>query len=186
MCCGRDADHLDTWLRVFRLVNRGGWLRRGKRVKGWGGWMRAGLLETLQVVLGTGEGALQTALGLHETLQEGELVLGFFRVCLEGFVLGDLQADELPVRDGHLLDVAVFGGGSGAPLRFQVVAKLVKILAVFAGQHDGTGAMAVPDRFQDENRAFRIDLFDLFDLFDVFECFHIVFEPSKPIGGWLR
>ena len=97
---------------------------------------------------------------------------------VKGIVLDDLHAVELPLGDGHLLDVELFGGGARAPFEFQVLAKLVKIAAVLAGQHHGFGAKAVPDRPQVKD--WRVSFFDLF------ECFHIVFEPSKPIGYWFR
>ena len=62
---------------------------------------------------------------------------------VKGIVLDDLHAVELPLGDGHLLDVELLGPGLGLPFGFQVVTKLVEFFSILAGQHNGAGAKAV-------------------------------------------
>jgi hypothetical protein len=140
-------------------------------------------LETLQVVLGSGVGTLQAELALHQALEQGDLARLAGSFVEKGIVLYYLHAVEFPLRDRHLLDVELFGGGARAPFELEGVAKLVEVAAVLALQYDGAGAQAVPDGLQVESR---FDLFGFFDFFDLFWVFHIVFEPSKPIQGWFR
>jgi hypothetical protein len=101
-------------------------------------------LETLQLALGSGIGALQAALGLPETVEQGELVLGIVGI-FEEIYLTYFHANQFPLRDCHLLDVELFGPGLGMPFDFEVVAELSEFLAVFARQHDGAGAKSVTE-----------------------------------------
>ena len=61
---------------------------------------------------------------------------------------GHFDTGEFPLRDGHLLDVELLGPRGGLPFGFQVVAKLLEVVGVFAGQHDGAGAQSVTEGVQ--------------------------------------
>jgi hypothetical protein len=129
-------------------------------------------------------GALQTALRLPEPVEKGELGFGGGGL-LEDTCLSQLHARQFPLRDRHLLQIELGGSRFGAPFAFQIVAELVEFLAAFAGEDDGAGAEAVPERVHADSRltlgslgsggleriaTVRVDLMD--------SC-HIVFLTSK-------
>jgi hypothetical protein len=57
--------------------------------------------------------------------------------------LADFHARQFPMGDRHLFHVELLGPGLGMPFGLQIVAELMKLLAVFAGQNDAAGAKAV-------------------------------------------
>jgi hypothetical protein len=106
--------------------------------------MTASGLETLQLSLRSGIGTLQAALGLPQAIEEADLV----GVVLENVDFAYFQARQFPLRDGHLLQIELFGTGAGLPFGFQIVAQLMEFLAILGRQDDGAGAQAVTEGFQ--------------------------------------
>jgi len=84
---------------------------------------------------------------LPEPIEEGDLSLGAGGFP-EDIRLADFHAGQFPLRDRHLFQIELFGPGVGLPFGFQIVAKLMEFLAVFAGQDDGAGAKAVTEGVQ--------------------------------------
>ena len=108
-------------------------------------------MQPLQLTLGTGIGALEAALRLPKPVEKRYLDFG------GAFLQGDaffcqLDTGQLPLRDGHLLEVELLSPRLGLPFGFQIVAKLLKFLEVFAGQHDGAGAEAVTEAVEPDSR----------------------------------
>jgi len=97
-------------------------------------------LQTLKLTLRLGIGALQAALRLPEPLEQRDLDFGGGFLRYDAF-FGQLDTSEFPLRDGHLLDVELLGPGFWVAFGFEVVAELVEVVGVFAGQHDGAGAV---------------------------------------------
>jgi hypothetical protein len=98
--------------------------------------------QALQFVLGAGEGALEAALGLPKTVEEGDLDAGAGVFAVD-FGLREFHASEFPLGDSHLLDIEKLGAGAGLPLGFEVVAELVEVLTGFAGEDEFSGPEAV-------------------------------------------
>src|SRR5579864_4801172 len=116
---------------------------RGRRFFGlWAGLGARGL-QALQFVLRSGKGTLQAALGLPEAVQRGELIAGVG--VFEDVDLNYFHADQLPLGDGHLFDIELLGPGLGAPFGFQIVAKSMEFVGIFARQHDGAGAKSMTE-----------------------------------------
>ncbi len=112
-------------------------LRRRDCQLGGGCWVvvggcLVGGLETLEFSLGFGEGALQAALALGETVEQNGLVRRG-GVSIESIRLGGFHANQFPLRDGHLPQVELFRVGLWPPFGFQGVAKLGELLAIFTG-----------------------------------------------------
>jgi hypothetical protein len=141
-------------------------------------------LKTLQLTMRSGIGALQAVLRLPEPVEKGELGFGGGGF-LEDTCLSYLHARQFPLRDRHLLQIELGGPRFGPPFAFEIVAEKVKFLAAFAGEDDGSGAKAVPERVHADSRlalgspgsgglervaTVRVDLVD--------SC-HIVFLTSK-------
>ncbi len=148
-------------------------------------------METLQLALRFGEGALQAALVFREAVEEGDLVRGAVG-GLEDFGIGGFQAGQFPLRGGHLLKTELFGGGLRAPFGFEGVAELSKFVAIFTGEDEGLGAQAVAEGVHGDNglarrrsgpggfervTAVRVDLF---------LCRHLFCRRAKPLGRCVR
>jgi len=101
-------------------------------------------LHTLQLPLRSGIGALEAALTLPEPIEEGNLSSGAIGFA-EDIRLTHFHARQFPLRDRHLLEIELFGPGLGLPFGFEIVAKAMEFLTVFAGQDDGAGAKAVTE-----------------------------------------
>ena len=99
-------------------------------------------LESLEFMLGLGEGTLQAALILPDAVEERELE-GSGDVLFEEAGFGDFPAGEFPLRDGHLLDVDLLGLGLRLPFGLEIIAETLEIFLALAGEDDGTGAKAV-------------------------------------------
>jgi hypothetical protein len=104
-----------------------------------------GGLETLELALSSGVGALQPALRLPETVEETEVLGGW--LSKEGYFAG-FHARQFPLGDGHSLEIEAFGPGLWLPFGFQIAVKLMQILGVFARQDDGAGAKAMTQGVQ--------------------------------------
>jgi hypothetical protein len=63
----------------------------GRRLLGLLDWMAARVLQTLQLALGSGVGALQTVLALPEFVDQGDLAFGG-EFLLEEALLGNFDA----------------------------------------------------------------------------------------------
>src|SRR5437764_3560755 len=89
--------------------------------------LRVGLaprvLKALQFALGSGIGALQAALALPKSIEQGELILSIVGI-FEEINLAYFHSDQFPLRDRHLFDIELFGPGLGMPFDFEIVAKL--------------------------------------------------------------
>jgi hypothetical protein len=108
-------------------------------------------LETLQFALRSGVGALKAALGLPEPVEERELALGAFHF-LEDTCFAYFHADQLPLGDSHLVPHRTVRSWISAPIHFQIVAKLIEFLTVFARQHNGAGAKSVTEGVHADSR----------------------------------
>jgi len=64
---------------------------------------------------------------------------------IEDAFLGYFDARQFPLRDGHLLEVEMFGSGLRLPFGLEVIAELMEILGFFGRQHDGGGAKSVTE-----------------------------------------
>src|SRR5438045_5868534 len=102
------------------------------------------VLKALKLALGSGIGTLKATLGLPETVEQGELILGAIGI-FEEIYLAYFHAGQFPLRDRHLFDIELFGPRLGMPFDFEIVAKLSERLTVFARQHDGAGAKSVTE-----------------------------------------
>ena len=167
-----------TWGLRFRL-------RRWNWLLGLLDGLAAGVLQTLQLALRSGVGALEAALGLPEPVEHGELGCGLRHVREDG-CFPYFHAAQFPLRDRHLLDIELFGPGLGIPFGFEIVAKLIEFLAIFARQHDGAGAKSVTEGVHADSsltlgsfgasRLLRVASISL----ELFECRHIVSLRTKP------
>src|SRR5438045_7003926 len=143
------------------------------------------VLKALKLALGSGIGTLKATLGLPETVEQGELILGAIGI-FEEIYLAYFHAGQFPLRDRHLFDIELFGPGLGMPFDFEIVAKLSEFLAVLARQHDGAGAKSVTEGVHADSsltlgsfgasRFLRVAPVGL----ELFECRHRVSLPTKP------
>ena len=64
---------------------------------------------------------------------------------VEDAFLGYFDLRQFPLRDGHLLEVEMFGSGLRLPFGLEVIAELMEILGFLGRQHDGAGAKSVTE-----------------------------------------
>ena len=119
-------------------------LGRGHRLFGLVDLVSPRVLQTLQLTLRPGIGALQAVLALPKLVDERDLEGGPGFLRQDAF-LGDFHARKFPLRDCHLLHIELFGPRLRLPFGFQIAAKLVEFPGVFGGQHDGAGAKTVAE-----------------------------------------
>ena len=105
------------------------------------------VLQMFEFALGPGERPLEAALRLPHAIKKRHLDLrgsgAAEDICFAGF-----HADQFPLRDGHLLDVELFGSGLRPPLDFEIAAEFLKAEVILAGQDDGAGAEPIAKRVQ--------------------------------------
>ena len=123
-------------------------------------------------------------MSLPETVEQRDLVLGAVGI-LENINFAHFQADQFPLGNRHLFYVELLSPGLGLPFDFQIVAKLIEFLTIFARQHDGAGAKAMSEGVHANSslslgclgagRLLRVASISL----ELFECCHIVILTNK-------
>ena len=130
----------------------------------------------LELVLRFDIGALESGLHLPAAVEDESLILGG-AVLLHNAGFADFEAGEFPLRDRHLFDIMLFIPLLRLPDSFQIRAKLVEILALFAGQDSRAGTKAVTPS-GGARRLQRVATISL----DLFDCSHFFLNKQSQIG----
>src|ERR1035438_931813 len=99
-------------------------------------------LDALELLVGLEIGALQAALELRHTAENGSLRFGGWFL---GIALGfeNFGAHQFPLSDGGLVDQVLLSRVLGLVLVLEAGVELVKLVLLFAGNHDLSRAQAV-------------------------------------------
>jgi hypothetical protein len=104
-------------------------------------------LDSAEPALSADEGVKYAALPPPDPFDQGELVVSN-ELLPQEIGLGDLQAIEPPVADGHLFHTGLLDPVLGLIFLFETRVKLSELLNVFTGQDGQKGATALTKGIQ--------------------------------------